>query len=186
MTNRLTIPGLILVFLMVGCAKRSAITQASSAPAPLGAVRPVASAPPPAKRSGIAPARSSGPTSATRPTVRDFRPSSELKDIHFDFDKYEIRPEDAKILDANAEWLKANAQHLVLIEGHCDERGTEDYNLALGERRAKATMNYLVAQGVRGSRLTIISYGEERAVCTAHDETCWVQNRRAHLLVKAQ
>ena len=107
-----------------------------------------------------------------------------LNDIHFDFDKYDIRPGDAKILDANAAWLKSNSGNLVLIEGHCDERGTNEYNLALGERRAKSTMNYLVSQGVQASRITIISYGEERPTCTQHNEECWSKNRRAQFLVK--
>ena len=109
-----------------------------------------------------------------------------LNDIYFDFDKYNIRPNDAKILDANAAWLKSNPANLVLIEGHCDERGTNEYNLALGERRAKSTMNYLVAQGVQASRITIISYGEERPVCSEHNEACWSKNRRSHFLTKAQ
>jgi peptidoglycan-associated lipoprotein len=109
-----------------------------------------------------------------------------LKEIHFDFDKYNIRPEDAKILDGNAAWLKANANNLVLIEGNCDERGTAEYNLALGERRAKAAMNYLVAQGVQASRITIISYGKERPLCTEHNEACWARNRRDNFLTKAQ
>ena len=74
----------------------------------------------------------------------------------------------------------------MLIEGHCDERGTNEYNLALGERRAKATMNYLVAQGVQANRITIISYGKERPVCTEKNEACWTQNRHAHFLVKAR
>ena len=74
----------------------------------------------------------------------------------------------------------------MLIEGHADERGTVEYNLALGERRAKAAMNYLVAQGVQASRFTVISYGEERPFCTEHNEACWSKNRRAHFLVKAQ
>jgi peptidoglycan-associated lipoprotein len=109
-----------------------------------------------------------------------------LKEIHFDFDKYNIRPGDAKILDENAAWLKANARNLVLIEGNCDERGTAEYNLALGERRAKAAMNYLVAQGVQASRITIISYGKERPLCTEHTEACWARNRRDNFLTKAQ
>jgi len=118
--------------------------------------------------------------------VSDFTENPNLKDIHFDFDKYNIRPGDAKILDANASWLKSNAGNLVLIEGHCDERGTNEYNLALGERRAKSTMNYLVAQGVQASRITIISYGKERPLCPEHSEGCWSKNRRAHFLTKAQ
>jgi peptidoglycan-associated lipoprotein len=123
------------------------------------------------------------PTTPPRPS--EFQATDNLKDIFFDFDKYDIRPTDAKTLDTNATWLKSN-DNLVLIEGHCDERGTNEYNLALGERRAKATMNYLVAQGVQASRITIISYGKERPTCTEHTEACWTQNRRAHFLVKAR
>jgi peptidoglycan-associated lipoprotein len=87
-------------------------------------------------------------------------------------------------LDTNAGWLKQNTGQLLLIEGHADERGTNEYNLALGERRAKAAMNYLVSQGVQAPRITIISYGEERPVCADKSEACWSQNRRAHFLVK--
>ena len=95
-----------------------------------------------------------------------------------------IRPADAKILDANGAWLNANPGYLVLIEGHCDERGTSDYNLALGDRRAKAAMNHLVAQGIKSDRITIVSYGEERPACAGHDEACWPKNRRAQFLIK--
>jgi len=95
-----------------------------------------------------------------------------------------VRPGDAKILDASAQWLNSNANYLLLIEGHCDERGTNDYNLALGDRRAKAAMNYLVAQGVKSDRITIVSYGEERPACTDHNEACWAKNRRSQFLIK--
>jgi peptidoglycan-associated lipoprotein len=128
---------------------------------------------------------SQGPAvAAARPAPAEFVSVPELKDVHFDFDKYDIRPGDAKVLDGNASWLKSNPSHLVLIEGHCDERGTNEYNLALGERRAKSTMNYLVSQGVQASRITIISYGEERPLCSEKTEECWARNRRAHFLVK--
>ena len=119
-----------------------------------------------------------------RPAPGDFVPAPQLEDVHFDFDKYEIRPGDARVLDANAAWLKTNGDRLLLIEGHCDERGTNEYNVALGERRAKATMNYLVAHGVAATRITIVSYGEERPACSEHTEACWAKNRRAHFLVK--
>jgi peptidoglycan-associated lipoprotein len=136
----------------------------------------------------MAPAPGSGPGStgaAARPTIQEFAASPNLNDIHFDFDKYDIRPDDAKVLDTNAAWLKGN-NTLVLVEGHCDERGTNEYNLALGERRAKATMNYLVSRGVQAARVTIISYGEERPVCTEHNTACWAKNRRAHFLAKSR
>jgi peptidoglycan-associated lipoprotein len=82
--------------------------------------------------------------------------------------------------------MKSNPDALILIEGHCDERGTNEYNLALGDRRAKATMDYLAARGVAGARLTTISYGEERPVCAGHTAACWDRNRRAHFLTKAR
>jgi peptidoglycan-associated lipoprotein len=126
------------------------------------------------------------PAPAARPEPREYRRHDALKPIYFAFDRSDIRPEDAKILDSNAAWLKANPNHLLLIEGHCDERGTNEYNLALGERRAKATMNYLLAQGINASRMTLVSFGEERPECTQHTEACWAKNRRAEFLVKEQ
>jgi peptidoglycan-associated lipoprotein len=107
-----------------------------------------------------------------------------LKDIYFAFDRADLRPAEAKTLDANGTWLKAHDNSLVLIEGHCDERGTAEYNLALGERRAKAAMNYLVSRGIPASRITTVSYGKERPVCTEHTQACWARNRRDHFLVK--
>ena len=122
------------------------------------------------------------------PRVSEYEPTPALRDIHFDFDSAAIRPGDVKILDANAAWLRAHPQLLVLIEGHCDNRGAtsrkNDFNVDLGERRAQAAMNHLVAQGVQASRITILSYGEERPQCTEESERCWSQNRRSRFLVK--
>ena len=94
------------------------------------------------------------------------------------------RPEDSKILDVNIDWLQSNSNYVILIEGHCDERGTNEYNVALGEHRAIATMNYLMSRGVQKDRITTFSYGEERPFCTERTEACWALNRRAHFLVK--
>ena len=183
---------LILGVVLVGCAKRPATTQAA-APAPTGAAATTPGAMAATQPggggggttgSGGGSQPSGGGGTTARPDVKEFAAIADLKDIHFDFDKYDIRPGDARTLDANAAWLKANGNQLLLIEGHCDNRGTNEYNLALGERRAKSTMNYLVSQGVQASRITIISYGEERPLCTEANETCWAKNRRAHFLVK--
>jgi peptidoglycan-associated lipoprotein len=127
-------------------------------------------------------------TQAPAPEAKpqEFQPVAGLNDIHFDFDEYKIRPEDARILDEDAAWLKTNRTSLILIEGHADERGTSEYNLALGEHRAKAAKSYLVALGVHASRVTILSYGKERPLCVERNEACWSQNRRAHILVKPQ
>jgi peptidoglycan-associated lipoprotein len=119
------------------------------------------------------------------PIVRE-APSmaAELTDIHFDFDKYNIRDDMRSTLDGNGEWMKANGGQHVTIEGNCDERGTNEYNLALGERRAQAAKRYLTALGIEASRISTISYGEERPVCTNRDESCYAQNRRDHFAAK--
>ena len=125
-----------------------------------------------------------GTTIPALPSPREFVETSALRDVHFDFDRYEIRAQDKPTLDENAKWLKQNGTALLLIEGHADERGTNEYNLALGERRAKATRDHLVSLGIDGGRMTVISYGEERPLCTERTEACWAQNRRGHFLVK--
>jgi peptidoglycan-associated lipoprotein len=129
-------------------------------------------------------AGATGTTIPGLPSPKEFVETSALRDVHFDFDRYEIRAQDKGVLDENAKWLKSNANAFLLIEGHADERGTNEYNLALGERRAKATRDHLVSLGIDGGRITVISYGEERPMCTERTETCWAQNRRAHFLVK--
>ena len=193
---------LVVLLPVAGCAKRPALTQAS-APAPTGAVAapPTPPPPPPVARQEPAPAPlapapapepapapTPPPTAAPapKPQPAEFTTVAAMRDVHFDFDKSEIKPEAARILDANADWLRSNADHVVLIEGHCDERGTNEYNLALGERRARAAMDYLTSKGIAGNRLQIISYGEERPLCNEHNEACWARNRRDHFLVKAR
>jgi peptidoglycan-associated lipoprotein len=192
MSKAVTIRAVILMLVLAGCAKQPATTSQMSAPAPGGALGSGATAPGSmgqASATPVDPRRGSGSAGATtgsgaRPPVKDFQGVADLGDVYFDYDKADIREVDAKVLDTNAGWLKAHADHLVLIEGHCDERGTNEYNTALGDRRAKATMNYLVSRGVPASRITVISYGEERPACGQHAADCWSKNRRAHFLVK--
>ena len=106
-----------------------------------------------------------------------------LKDIYFGYDKYEIRREDEEILRENAAFLKKNPKMKIQIEGHCDERGTAEYNLALGERRANHTKKYLVSLGITSDRISTISYGEERPLDPSNNEEAWAKNRRAHIVV---
>ena len=106
-----------------------------------------------------------------------------LGDVYFDYDRAELRDDARERLTKNAEWLRSHSQFEVTIEGHCDERGTNEYNLALGERRAGAARDYMSSLGVNVSRLRSISYGEERGQCTASAESCWAMNRRAHFIV---
>lgn len=133
---------------------------------------------------GFGVAGATGTTIPMLPSPKEFVETSALRDVHFDFDRHVIRRGDEQILADNARWLKANPTALLLIEGHADERGTNEYNLALGERRGNGVRDYLVSLGVEVGRMTVISYGEERPTCTERTEACWAQNRRAHFLVK--
>jgi peptidoglycan-associated lipoprotein len=110
-------------------------------------------------------------------SVQDFRVN--VGDtVHFDYDKYAITSEDRDILQRQAAWLQKYQQVRVSIEGHCDERGTREFNLALGARRANAVKEYLVSLGVSSARMGTISYGKERPICTESNESCWSSNRR--------
>lgn len=199
MARRFAIVALVLVAgFVAGCAKQVVPMPASTAgPAPATgvAVAPVP-VPAPAPTASRAPSSTNGvqrPTGATgegtrraggtRPEPKNFTPVADLPDIYFDFDRYTLRPSAERILVSHATWLRSQQSALVIIEGHSDERGTEEYNLALGERRAKAAMTYLVSRGVDARRLTIISYGEHQPQCRQRDEACWASNRRARFLV---
>jgi peptidoglycan-associated lipoprotein len=106
-----------------------------------------------------------------------------LKDIHFNFDKYDIRPGDAEILKGNAALLMKHPTVKIQIEGHCDERGTIEYNLALGERRANSAKVYLVSLGMPADRISTISYGKEKPLDPGHNEEAWAKNRRDHFII---
>ena len=185
------LPIISLALLLAGCPKRPAMTAASAPPpVPPPAAAPPTPAAPPTTPAPVAPAPVAPPTAAPAPAPappappKEYRSNAALNQIFFAFDKADIRPDDAKTLAASAAYLKANPDQLVLIEGHCDERGTSEYNLALGERRAKAAMNYLVSNGVEASRITTISYGKERPGCTEKNEACWSKNRNDTFLTK--
>ena len=117
------------------------------------------------------------------PPAPETKPASDLADVFFDFDEYAIRPDAVPVLEKDAELLKNTYKDSgVLIEGHCDERGTVEYNLELGKRRAQAVKNYLVDLGIEESRIRIVSYGKERPFCTESEPSCWQQNRRGHFV----
>ena len=126
-------------------------------------------------------------TSAPRepaPTLEGFVPTPELRAVHFDFNRFKVRAADARILDRNAEWLKANSTVMVAIDGGADQRGSVPYNQRLSERRARAVKDYLVARGVSADRIVEIGDGERLLACRAMGEACWQKNRRADFLVK--
>ena len=135
------------------------------------------------------PGSTSIPSSAVAPGTRRGTASGApdttgLGDIYFDFDRYNIRTDAQPVLEGDARWLRNEQGKSLLIEGHCDERGTLAYNLVLGEKRAKSAKRYLEDLGIPGSRIQTTSYGEVRPFCKDHDEGCWSKNRRDHFVVQ--
>jgi peptidoglycan-associated lipoprotein len=142
-----------------------------------------------------APVQNTGDTGTTAPTTgttdgaitpgsnADFQRSVTSNTVLFGLDQYDIDPAARAILDNQAQWLARYPNVRITVEGHCDERGTREYNLALGDRRANAAKNYLAAKGVAASRITTISYGSERPAATGSDDAAWAQNRRAVTVV---
>ena len=191
---------------LAGCPKRPEVAQApGSAVGPAAATAPMPAAP----GAGPAPAQAS-PQTAETPVTRPPAPGetpvqaapaqaapagaqaagvpgpSPLKDVFFDFDKANVRDDQKAALNDNVGWLKVNTGAKVLIEGHCDERGTAEYNLGLGERRAKAVKDYLIAAGIAADRVSTISYGKERPFVLGHDESAWKWNRRGHFTIQGR
>jgi peptidoglycan-associated lipoprotein len=155
---------------VTGCAKKA--TQAPPQPTTTPAPAPIT---PPAPTPETPPT----PTPAAAPLRAE-----DLKPAFFDFDSYALSEAARGALDANARLLRENRSARVVIEGHCDERGTAEYNQALGERRAQAARDYLVNAGIDGGRLSVISYGKERPFATGADEAAWALNRRAHFTLQ--
>jgi peptidoglycan-associated lipoprotein len=108
-----------------------------------------------------------------------------MQDVFFAYDQWNLTETGMQALNHNAEWLKSHAGATLQIEGHCDERGTVDYNIVLGEKRAKAARNYLIELGIKPKELSTVSFGKERPFCLEHSEACYQQNRRGHILLRA-
>jgi peptidoglycan-associated lipoprotein len=169
-TVKLATAGLLVALLMaLGCASRKQVstTQVEPPPPPASTEQETTPPPPPATQT------------ESEPETR-----STLADAFFDFDEASLRADAKTALESNAKWMEKNSGSNVIVEGHCDERGSVEYNLALGERRAKAAKEYLVSYGIAAGRLTTISYGKERPFDPGHDENAWAQNRRAHFVAK--
>jgi len=173
----------VLSTLFWGCPKKAPKTPAddltkttSTAPTP----EEVTAAPAPPSSAD----RTPDPLSGDLAQVNAYASAQGLiGDVFFDFDQADLRSDARERLAKNAQWLAAHPEFTLTLEGHCDERGTNEYNLALGERRASAARDYLQSLGVAANRLRTISYGEERPFCTQSDESCWSQNRRAHFVI---
>jgi len=165
-----------------GCKKKPPTTTETAKPASEAPTSPSTEvAPPPPSRTEPSVQSESLPG-----TVEEINRRGFLKDAFFDYNKADLRDDARAALSANADWLKKNTSVQFLIEGHCDDRGTTEYNLALGDRRANSAREYLVSLGVDASRIRTVSYGKERPFCTAETEECWQQNRRAHFLATAK
>ena len=132
---------------------------------------------------GPAAMAAAGPAPVVPPSVFPPGIPGKLDAIYFDFDKYNVKPESKDTLKKNAEWLQANQGYNIRIEGNCDERGTNEYNMALGQRRADAAAKFLMNLGVGKDRIGTVSYGEEKPLCMEHNEDCWSRNRRDDFIV---
>ena len=170
---------LVAPLLVAGC------SMASKPETPIPQQKAEASAKPPAEALVSKPLAQSSLDQLRKGVVTPTPTSSPLKDIYFDFDRYDLRADARDTLKANADWLQANPSATVQIEGHCDERGTTEYNLALGAKRAHAALDYIVTLGIAPARLSTISYGKELPVCQEHNEECWQKNRHDRFVMQA-
>lgn len=171
---------IIAIFLMSCCAKRVSVSEEEAAKAP----ETVAPAPKPVETVAPKPmVEEAMPTTKALKeealAMAEGRTSAGLLPVYFDFDMYNMRSDQTSRLDQNAKWLKKNPTAKIRIEGNCDERGSNEYNLALGERRANSAQEYLTNMGIAPERIETLSYGEERPLCFELDEECWSKNRRA-------
>jgi peptidoglycan-associated lipoprotein len=170
-----------LLPLAQGCKKKPPTTTAEARP-PVEQPAPETRVPPPAAPAPREPIE----TEVLATDISELNKKGYLKDAFFDYDQSDLRDDARTALASNAEWLKRYPSIQILIEGHCDERGTSAYNLALGDRRANASRDYLDSLGVTASRVRTVSYGKERPFCTESTEDCWQQNRRSHFVITAK
>ena len=171
----------VLAFL-AGCSSKPAANLSTAAAAP----RPT-EAPATVVKEPVAPSPIVSPVTEALPkSVDELNRRGYMKDVFFDFDAYEIRTDQRDVLAKDAAWLKRWPTVKILLEGHCDDRGTDAYNMALGERRAEAAREYLEALGVAPSRVQIVSYGKERPLVAGEDEKDWALNRRDHVLATSE
>jgi peptidoglycan-associated lipoprotein len=157
----------LIAFMVVGCAKK-----------------PKVEAPTKPTTTETKPTEKPADQSTDQGTTVESEPSSKFSAIYFDFDKYSLRDDAKADLKKNVDVMKQDQNLKVTVEGHCDERGTVEYNLALGERRAKSARDYMVNMGVKANRVSTISYGKERPVALGHDEDAWAKNRRDEFVEK--
>ncbi len=190
MRRRALIPTAVLLALVAaiaaGCRKAPGTVPAPAAPPPQAV--PAQPVPAPEAKKEVTESFPTQPVTSApiaEPSVEELNRQKVLRPIHFAYDKADLDEENTAILKSNADWLKANPKRRIAIEGHCDERGTVEYNLALGERRARAARDYLVGLGVEASRVRVVSYGKERPVDPGHGDQAWAKNRRDEFVIES-
>lgn len=177
----------LVLGLAVACGKKAPAVAPPPPPPPVVPAAPPAPPPPPAPPAAApAPRALSEDEMFAQKSLAQLNNERPLGDVYFDLDAASIKDEGKAALSTNATWLKRWTSTRINIEGHCDERGTAEYNLGLGERRANAVKAYLVELGVPGDRIVIVSKGKEAPFCTDSNESCWQQNRRGHFVVTAK
>ena len=181
---------LVLVLIVAACAKKvppPAPQPPAPPPPPVAPPAPPPPPPPPAPAPAPAPPRALTEDEIfQRKTLDELNREMPLADVKFELDQSTLSADARSVLQRNADWMKRWTTTRVSVEGHCDSRGTNEYNLALGERRANAVKEYLVSLGVAGDRLLVVSKGEETPVCSDENEACWSQNRRGHFIITAK
>ena len=178
---------LCLAIGVVSCGKKPAPAPPPPPPPPPGGdtAAAAAAAAPTAAAAGAAPAPTEDEIFAQK-SLDQLNAERPLTDAFFDFDKSDLRDDAIASLQRDAEWMKRWSSTTVTVEGHCDSRGTAEYNIALGERRAKAVKDYLVSLGIAGDRIEVVSKGKESPFCFEENEACWAQNRRGHFIITAK
>jgi peptidoglycan-associated lipoprotein len=178
----------VLAVIGAACAKKTPPVARPVPPPPPASETPAKPpAPPePVTESPLVPTEPVAEDTMASRSLDDLNRDTPLKPVFFDYDSSDVSAEGQKILTANAELLKKYPTWIVTIEGHCDERGTAEYNLALGERRAAAARTYLISLGIAGDRLRTVSYGKEFPFDPGHDEAAWAKNRRDHFVITAK
>ena len=183
----LPIIALAVTMAVTACAKKAPAPAPAPAPPPPAAPATPPAPPPPPPRAAAAPPTAPGALSEqeifARKSLEQLNAERPLEDVYFDLDKSDIRGDGRTALQKNADWLKKWTSAQLAIEGHCDSRGSAEYNLGLGSRRATAVRDYLVSLGVPTARVTIVSKGKEQPFCSQDEESCWQQNRRGHFVI---
>ena len=173
-----------LAIFITGCKKNPPATAPQQTPPPSAPAPESTTAPTP--RAPEAPPQPVKSEDVMSMDIQRLNTMGYLKDAFFDFDKADLRDDARTALASDADWMKKYPSIQVLVEGHCDERGTEEYNLSLGQKRASAVREYLTSLGVDGAHVKTVSYGKDRPFCSDHDETCWQQNRRGHFVITSK